>query len=169
MTGIVTIKPLYEITNEYIDLLNEITEADELTEEHFQKLDLFKGEIQEKIVNVSAYIKNLESRADSIDDAIHSMLDRSKKTRNKAERIKEYLKNNMEKLNIQEITCPYFDIKIKNNPCSVDILNKEEIPSEFIKETILLSIDKKAIAKHIKNGSEVPGAQLIRKRKIEIK
>jgi len=160
---------LYEMTQEYIKLLDAISEADELTEYHFRLIDEHKDDIKEKIINVSAYIRNLESEYDAIDNAIIGMRIRSDRKRDKADRLREYLKNNMQMLNISEIQNPYFDIKIRKNPCKVNIVNADEIPKQFIKELISKAFDKSSIAQEIKNGNHVPGAELIKTNRIDIK
>lgn len=162
-------KPLYEITNEYLYFLNKICESEEITEEDFSNLDNYKDDIKQKIINISSFIKNTEHECESIDRAIFDLAERCKMKRERIERIKEYLMNNMDILKITEVTCPYFDVKIKKNPCSVDITNMDKLPKEYIKEVILTKVDRKSIALKIKSGEEVPGAILQRTNRVEIK
>jgi len=69
------------------------------------------------------------------------------------------------------IECPYFQISLRNNPESVDVLNPDLIPIEYftIPEPPPPILDKVALKKAIQSGKEVEGARLIRNQSIQIK
>lgn len=52
-------------------------------------------------------------------------------------------------------------VTVKTNPGSVNIIDEAQIPTLFIKEKITKSVDKVAIKNAIKEGVEVPGAELV--------
>ena len=83
----------------------------------------------------------------------------------KSERIKEYLKQNMESTGITNITCPYFDLKIAKNRASVVIDDESLIPDEFKSEETITKIDKRAILK----AENVPGTHLSKGTRLVIK
>jgi uncharacterized protein (DUF169 family) len=77
----------------------------------------------------------------------------------------------MERCGINEISCPYFVIKLKKNPVSVDVFNKLQIPEQYIKtkQTIEHSVDKVKIKEDILAGVEIPGATLKQNVRLEIR
>ena len=162
-------KPLYEIANEYQSILYEIADSEEVTEEQTDLLAQYEDDIKNKIINVAAFIKNLESEHEAIEKAVDNMVDRSIKISKKVDRLKDYLKSNMELCNIYKVKSPYFDIKIKHNPYSVKIENEDLIPSKYIEEITAKKIDKTIIARDLKNNMIVPGVFLERNTRLEIK
>lgn len=162
-------KQLYELTNEYKKLFHEINESDEITEEQILYLRELNLSINDKIINISYVIKNLEVESNGIDDAISSMTDRSIRVNRKINRLKEYVKTNMIESDIKEIKNPYFDIKLRISREAVDTYNESLIPEKYVKEIKMLRIDKSMIKEDIKNGVEVPGAKLKRETNLHIK
>jgi predicted nuclease with TOPRIM domain len=162
-------KPLYEIANDYLFLINELAESDEITDEQMELLDQSRDNLQQKIINVGAFIRNLESEQDAIEKAIDDMAGRSIKLTKKIDKLKEYAKVTMENFNIKEVKSPYFDIKVCSNPPSVQIADESLLPKKFIKELILYKIDKKLLYKDLKNNEYIPGAILEQKSRLEIK
>ena len=52
-------------------------------------------------------------------------------------------------------------VTVKQSAGSVNIIDEAQIPSLFIKEKITKSVDKVAIKNAIKEGKEVPGAEIV--------
>jgi hypothetical protein len=50
---------------------------------------------------------------------------------------------------------------VKQSAGSVNIVDEAQIPALFIKEKITKSVDKVAIKNAMKDGKEVPGAELV--------
>ena len=97
------------------------------------------------------------------------MQDRQIKLLNKINCLKDYLKYNLESSKISEVKSPHFDIKVMINTPRVNITDESLIPTQYVKETISKSIDKRSICNDIKNDIIVPGATLERQTRIEIK
>jgi len=161
-------EPLYEISKEYQLALIELEGLDD----EFVKdtLDGLKGTLELKSTNVAKYVQNLFASATAIDTAMKQMAERKKALENKANRIKKYLKDNMEASGIHKIECPEFVISIKNNPPKV-VLSEEEdlIPKKYKTIERIIKIDKSAIGKDLKSGKAVSGAKLESSTRIEIK
>lgn len=162
-------KPLYEIATEFKELLNEITDAEEFNDEHMEMLTQCREDLDKKVINIVSYIKNLESENEAIEKAIVSMNDRNKRLNKKIEKLKDYVKNTMESLEIKEVKSPYFDVMLKSNPPSVKIENEAVIPAEYFKEFIVAKIDKTLIAQKLKNNISVPGTFLEKRTRLEIR
>lgn len=161
---------LYEIADVYqIALQRSIDpETGEISEQALARLDAIGTDLQEKAKNVAAYIGNLEAEAAAIREAEKRMAERRKSLERQAERMREYLRTNMERTGISEITCPYFAIKLKKCPPSVEVLNASELPVQYFRQVV--EVDKIAIAKALKEDRDVPGARLVTDRlRVEIK
>ena len=138
---------LYEITSQYQAIFDEVTEDGEITETDFEKLDGLKEDFVAKAINVAGYIKNLEAESDAIARAIQDMKVRQNSLENKAQSLRDYLQFNLQELNINEI----------------------EIPPEYFKEKVTLSLDKSKVKEDITAGIEIPGVTMHRNIKLEIK
>lgn len=62
-----------------------------------------------------------------------------------------------------------FTAVIKKNPPKVVITDEKAIPINYIEEEIVSHVNKKDIAKALKEGKAVPGAELVRNNRIEFK
>lgn len=162
-------RPLYEITNEYQSLMAQIMEADEISDDMLADLHAVQGDIKEKAVNVAAFLKNLEVEADGIQKAIESMEDRARKVSRKMESLRDYLKHNLEACQMKEVKSPFFDIRIRLNPASVDIKDETAIPDGYWREISTRRVDKTLIARDLKSNILIPGAELVRHTRLEVR
>lgn len=162
-------KPLYEITNDYQKLVDLIENSDEITAEHLKMLGDIEGDAKQKCVNVASYIKNLQELDHGIDKAICEMAERQKKIGNKIESLKEYLKYNMESLNIKEVKSPHFDIKIRENNYALDIVDEFFIPKDYYREKLTVTLNREKIIKDMKNDIVIGGVQFKKTKTVSIK
>lgn len=162
---------LYEISAQYRQAFFSLAESDYDDETIDATLQGLEGEIEAKSQSVAAFIRNLEASAESIKQAEKQMADRRKVIENKADRIREYLKTNMQACGINKIECPYFALTLKQNPPSVIIDDAGKIPGELYvyPEAPSPYPDKKAIAERLKAGEVIEGAHLERAVRLEIK
>ena len=79
----------------------------------------------------------------------------------KIDKFKEYVKVNMQDLNLEKIQTELGTLTIAKNPVSVEIYDETLIADEYKKEKVTVSIDKTAIKNAIKSGKDVQGARLI--------
>ncbi len=173
---------LYEITNDImtvLERLEEISEDENSAEEAeawTDTLDGIKMEFGEKAENIAAYIKDLKVEIAAL-KAEKDALEARRKTKEKTmENMKNYLLNEMKAAGIPKIDRPRAVISIRNNPESADIPDE----SKFIEWAManghkdLLrfkapEINKTAIKEAIKDGNEIPFAQVVRKQSVIIK
>lgn len=155
-------KSLYNITNRFAELMDKANEG-ELTEEEYNELgNELALELQNKSANIIGYIKNSESLLDAMKAEEKRLSDIRKQGEAKLEKFYQYVKENMERLNLLEIPTELGSLKIVKNPMSVEIENEDEIPSEFKQEVVTTKIDKTAIKNHFKETGEiVAGTRII--------
>lgn len=162
---------LYEIANEYEQIIKGAIdeETGEVDEAALRKLDEIQESAQEKGVAVASCIKNLMAEQEAVKAARVAMESREKRLEKEMERLKDYLKENMERCGIKEISCPYFVVKVKKNPASVDVKDESLLPEEYIKRKTVSAIDKIKIKEEIMLGVHVPGAELVQKTSVTIR
>lgn len=162
---------LYSLSQELVEAQKNLLDLDLPDNVVADTLEGLEGELKVKGENVAAMARNLESLANQIELAEKEMSRRRKIYQARAEWLKKYLKDNMEHVGLTEISCPYFVIKIKNNPVAVDVFDTKLVPDEYMTIPPLPepTPDKRKIKEAIENKIEVPGAALTRGTRIEIK
>lgn len=153
---------LYNITNKFVELMDKAQEG-ELTEEEYNELgNELALELQNKSSNIIGYIKNSESLLEAMKAEEKRLADIRKQREKKLDKFYQYVKENMERLGLQEIPTELGNLKITKNPMSIEIENEDEIPTEFKKEITTTQIDKTAIKNYFKNTGEIiPGIRII--------
>ena len=153
---------LYDITNKFVELMDKAQEG-QLTEDEYNELgNELALELQNKSSNIIGYIKNSESLLEAMKAEEKRLGDMRKQGEKKLEKFYQYVKENMQRLGLEEIPTELGKLKITKNPMSIEIENEDEIPSEFKKEVVTTQIDKAAIKNHFKDTGEiVPGIRII--------
>ena len=155
--------PLYIITEEYQELLWALSspEEEELSQEELESIlkevsDLF----DKKAANIAGLFLNLEAQAKAIKEAEQRMKKRRDSLEKNSKRLRDYLLNSMQSLSIKEVKTPEYLVKIRKNPCRVDVANEALIPQRFKEVVESVKINKTAIKEAIRSGNQVPGATL---------
>ena len=161
---------LYEITNAYQNIFNQIDETGEVNESFITQLETIQEDFEQKAILVASYIKNLEAEELAISNAIDEMKARKDGLSKKADSLSEYLQFNLQSLSINEIkSSPYFKIRLKKCPASLDVFDETLIPDEYMREKVTITPDKMKIKEVLAEGIEVPGCSIQHKIKLEIK
>lgn len=162
---------LYQLSHEYLNALDFLTDADNAIEPQVihDTLEALEGELQEKVVNVAKFIRNLETTTEAIKAAETDMAKRRKTLEQRVTWLKGYLKSNMETTGINKIECPYFKLSIAKNPASVDVLDETQIPESFKRIETVVNVDKNAIKAAINAGLAVEGVRLVNGTRLVIK
>lgn len=151
---------LYEIT----ELIKKSEEL-ELTQDDLELLEI---ELKEKSDNIIKYVQNLEGNINIIDTEIKRLQQIKQQEKNKLDNLKEYIKYCLNKMNVKKIDSTLGKITIRKSE-SLEVIDLEKIPGEFVTIKQTFNPDKTAIKKAIKEGREIPGAKIIIKENINIK
>lgn len=162
---------LFQIAAEYRNVTDVLQDMD--VDEQTLK-DTLEGESWDltlKAQNYGFVIRNMEATAAAIKEAEKQMAERRKRLEARTAHLVERLKTGMEIAGVTELSCPHFAIKVKKNPPSVEVWDEQQIPVAYMRqaEAPPPAPDKKAIAQAIKEGKEVPGAQLVQGTKLDIR
>lgn len=163
---------LYTVADRYLQDLEKLSDLDLPEEVVRDTIEGLQGDMQEKCTNVAAFIRNTESLADQIKQAEQAMAARRKALESRADRIRQYLLENMQRTGITKIDSPWFKIALANNPPSVVVDDEDTLKfayPEFVKVVTTESLDKAAIKEAIKAGQIVEGAHLVQAERVTIK
>lgn len=122
-------------------------------------LDSINDAIENKAENIAKLIRNLESDVSAYKEEEDRLKTKRQATENKVKWLKTYLEDNMKLTGKTKFKSGTFNFSIQKNPASVNILDERIIPEEFLIPQ-LPKIDKTALKDVLKNGVEVPGAEL---------
>jgi|ERR1700685_1101125 len=166
---------LYQLTNEHDFLLSQLYdhETGEVNQEIENKLMQLDSTAVKKCTSIASYIRRMEADKEQLEKLEQEIYKRKKSYDKEMDRLKAYLKSNMERMEIDYIRSPFFQVKIKTNPHSTEIINEELIPQKFLNVKIIekteVKPDKNAIKEEVlRTGVQVPGAYVSQKTKLEI-
>jgi hypothetical protein len=162
---------LYKIAQDYQNILEKIhdPETGEINENALALLDVVSNDVKKKGIAVAAYIKNIDAERQAIETAKKSMAARETQINNRVIYLTDYLRDNMQRCGINEISCPEFIIKLKKCPVSVDVINESLIPDIFKNRKELITIDKVKIKENLIAGIQIDGVALKQNMRIDIR
>lgn len=165
--------PLYELTAQFreLQLLAEDPECDPRA--LADTFDGIEGMFHDKAKAIAGLIGNLTADADAIDDAAAAMKKRADRLRSRSEQVRTYLLVNMQAMKCPPIKCPFFTIRVRDNPPHVEVLNEGLVPDDYRvappETPPRQPLDKRKLLDALKAGAEIPGAKIARNQRLEIK
>lgn len=153
---------LYHMTENYRAALVDLSDPELPEEVVADTLEALEGELIQKGQAVAAFALNLAAEVEAIKTVEKRIVERRRALENRVERMREYLRANMERAGITEIKAldGSFTAKLAKGRPSVVVDDESLIPddSEFVRWK--REVSKTAIADAIKAGQEVPGAHI---------
>ena len=146
---------LYQLTTDFSNLMecdDDISSA---------LADIVAGQIEHKAENVCKFLTVLETTAEQFKAEEKRISSARKALENKAERVKEYIKESMLNADIEKLSAGTFKLSVSLSPGSVAIDDIASLPARFL--TVIpeqYQPDKAAIKAAIKAGEDVPGAHI---------
>ena len=161
---------LYQIAAEYRAAADKLADSGLDSQTIADTLEGMGADVDDKAIAVASVIRNIEAERDAVRAAVVGMVERAKSLDTRADRLREYLLNNLEACNIKRIACPLFAIAIKSNPPRVLIDDASLLPPSMLTTPPPPppQPDKMAIKAALKDGP-VPGARLENSTRLEIK
>jgi Siphovirus Gp157 len=162
-----TLYSLSETYNRVLDLL-EAAEDPEGTPDLELELDRIAGDITHKAENIAGLVAHLEGLAIVRKSEANRLRARAEVCEARAERLRGYLTRNMEAIGQRRIETNRFTLTVRSYP-HVEVSDAAQVPSEYQRTRIEVSVDKKAILSTFrKNGELVPGTEIIHESKVQI-
>lgn len=158
---------LYELAEMYRNIQELISDDETDTETLENALSQVEGDINSKAENMAKLIRSIDGDIETLKAEEKRLANRRKTLENKQKNIKNYLEMQLKTMKIDKVKTPLFTVAIQNNAPSVKIIDENAIPEDFFKYT--KSIVKKDILEALKNGEEVPGAELKQTKSLRIR
>ena len=157
---------LYEITED-IQELKQLQEQDEIDEQTLNDtMESLQLVFEDKAEAITKILKNISVPISASDEEIKRLQNSKKTIQNNIERLKYYLKNNMEAAKIEVIKTGLITIRLQNSLPSNESFNPDDIPEDYKKKKIVQEIDKIKLNSELKKGRIINGAKLKRNKNI---
>lgn len=151
---------LYEISDEYRELLS-LVDNEELTADMIaDTLDAIETEFETKARQCVAVLREIEGAATVAKAEADRLVNLSKSYQNSADRLKDYIRGNMEATQKEKLDLGIFKLTLKKPTQIVTVEDESKVPADYwrvIPET--RQIDKRALLADLKNG-QIDGAHL---------
>lgn len=159
---------LYEIADQYQAAVNTLVNLDLPPEVIDDTLEALTGVFAEKACQVAAVILQMEGEAELIEQAMRRMGKRRKALAERAERLRGYLKTQMERTATEEVKSPEFVIRIKPDTPQLVIDDEELVPRKFKTKERLVQLDADKLKTALQAGKAVKGAHLEPRTRLDI-
>lgn len=155
---------LYELTESYQNVLDiaEQLEAETLKD----TLDAITESIEVKAENTAKVIKTVNAEIEALDTEIKRMSSRKSTLKNNVESMKRYLKEELEKVELDKVKGQHLTIRIQNNPQGVLVEDESKLGAYLVEQP--KKLDRKAILADLKDGKEIDGAEIQQGRSLRI-
>lgn len=165
---------LYELAKDYLSLMQAI-ENEEIPEEAIaDTLESIEAGIEEKADNIGCLLKNLAAEIAAIKVEENRLAERRKAKENTYERIKTYLSETLQRLDIKKVETARNSITFRKSE-AVEVPDEQLFLDWALANKIELltypspKINKTEIKKALKAGEKVECAQLVTNFNIQIK
>jgi hypothetical protein len=158
---------LYEITNE-AQYLAALLETEELTPELEAELLINQEQLQTKAINYAKVITNYQGESDAIDAEIKRLKAMKESRDKKVTWLTDSLKKAMMVSGIEKIDSPLFKLSLRRSE-AVEVEVPEALPVDWQVRKVMITADKVAIKKAIKEGYAITGARLVENFNLQIK
>ena len=122
-------------------------------------LDSIGGTFENKAENMAKLIRNLESDRLAYKEEEDRLKTKRQAVENKLEWLKTYLKDCMKLIGKTKFKSGMFNFSIQKNPVSVNITDKKILPEDYLIPQPP-KVNNTTLKKALKDGIEVPGAEL---------
>lgn len=146
---------LYEITGQYMQLLELLEDVDELEEQVIKDtLEGIEGELEIKADGYAKIIKEIDAEATKYEEEKKRLEKRGNALRNRSRILKEHLYNSMKVTGKTKFKTELFSFGIQKNGGlqPMEIVPDKEIPDEYLKK----EPDNTKIREALKEGKNLP-------------
>lgn len=146
---------LYEMTQ----AINSLLESEELDTQTIEDtLESLEYDFKDKAVGIVKLTKEWEGKLSVIDAEVKRLSERKETMKNNIDRLRSYLKLNMEASGYSKIEDALFTISLRAGRDVAVINDEDSIPDEFV--SFKRSCNKTAILAALKAGEKVKGAEM---------
>lgn len=153
-------KQLYKISDDYKGLMDLVENGEVTPDLIADTLEGVQGMFEEKAQNVVVIANQYERNLEMVQSEIDRLTSLKKSIQGQRDSLKEYLRINMERTGITKIECPLFKITLRKATVTCNVTDESALPDDYVSVKTVVSPDKRKILADLKNGVEVPGAEL---------
>lgn len=160
---------LYQLRQEYLDLLGQLDEAPEEAEQILGQIEALQEDVGDKAEAYARIIQGKEREAEMYDAEIRRLQLLKSRAAGAADRLRGNLLDAMQAVEATEIRTSIGMWKLRTNPASVRVLDESRIPPEYLTPQPP-KVDKRAILKAFsEDGEIIPGTEIRREKRVEFK
>lgn len=155
-------KPLYAIADEINNLLM-VGDDGELPPGVEEQLDALGKTLEDKVSACCCAVRNLEAEENALSEEAHRFALRAQHAKAGKERLKAYIKMNLEKLGLQKLDAGLFKVRIQVNGVPSVHFDGDvtKLPVDF--QRVEYSVNARAIVDAWKDGQMLPeGATVLK-------
>ncbi len=160
---------LYNLTEQYALVQAAAEDAEDGAFE--VALGQLEGDISDKAENIAKIMRGLTVEAEGIRDEIDRLQIMVTTRHNQVDRLKGYLKFNLEAAGLEKVQGQLFTVALQASPPSCHVIDEAAIPTEY--QRVIpsrIEIDARAIIAHWKDtGEAVPGAEVIQSKHLRVR
>lgn len=147
---------LYRIGNALTEILASIPEDGEISPEQLQAISAMEGQFADKAQDVACVIQHAKAYAEAAAAQAKRLTELARVKTNLAERLSDYLQNQMELTGQLKVETPLFKMWIQRN--GAPSVNYDGDPAALPPgmQRVKVEVDKKAIADAAKAGGTLP-------------
>lgn len=157
---------LYELTDEWQEVLEMAEDGDVPQEDIESRLDRIAGDIKSKADGYCSVIAQLNADAEMFRNEEARLKRRRQAAENNAKRLKDGLLAAMQAVGTDKIKTGVFAVTVRKNPEKLEVADMdafmawaEQNAPDLIKVT--KSVNNTAVRQALKDGVEVPGAEMV--------
>jgi len=153
---------LYEVQEHLQSLLDtvDMVDTDEQRQQCEDEIARTVARSMAKVDDFCRYLAHLESQAQLAQEEMERLAGRRDTFNRHKDRLRHYAIFVMQDMNLKRLTGDTSELRLRENPPSVDILDEDKVPQDYKTVVQRITIDKRMIAKVLRGGGSVPGAEL---------
>jgi len=149
---------LREITDQHKELLKLKDEGVDIAD----TMEAIDGDFEKKALSLYHVSNEVELDIETVNSEIKRLQSRMKVMTNNRDRMREYLRFNMEESGITKIECPLFTITLAKGKDMVQIQDEDKLPTDYLDISVTSRPMKKEMLSDMKEGKEIPGAIMVK-------
>lgn len=159
---------LYEIKNEYLELLEKFREAEDEQElaEIAEKLGELKDTLEIKLDNCARVYRSLIGESEIYEQEANRLRGKANVFKNRAERLKDYIALILQPGN--KAKTELFEFSWRKSQ-AVEIDREDLIPDAYKRTTVVTEPNKIVLKQDLQCGADIPGVRLVERYNLQIK
>lgn len=160
---------MYDLTEMYLNIWDLVNDDEMDLDSLETALQTVEDNITVKAENMAKLIKNIEGNIKALKGEEKRLQGKRRALENKIVNIKDYLEYQLKNMDLKKVQGDIFTVAIQKNPPTVKFTDEDLIPEKYKETIVTTKIPKKAILDDIKEGIEVPGAEMIQGESLRIR